>query len=68
MDYKLMLEKTVDLLINLAVVSVGVSAFEEKYSGIFVAIVSYAVAMWLCRKIGVRSWISGLQSFCSCVA
>lgn len=38
MNYRLMLEKTADLLINLAVASVAVSAFQGVWYGIVMAL------------------------------
>ena len=55
MNYRLMLEKTVDLLINLAVASVAVSVFEEKWYGFILALFSYAVAMLISSRIGGKS-------------
>lgn len=55
MNYRLMLEKTVDFLINLAVASAAVSVFEEKWYGCILALFSYAVAMLISSKIGDNS-------------
>lgn len=55
MNTKLMLEKTVDLLMNLAVVSVGVSVFEGVWYGLPVALFSYLVGLVICSRIGGQS-------------
>ena len=52
MNYRLMLEKTVDLLINVAVASVAVSIFEEKWYGFILALIAYTVAMLISSRIG----------------
>ena len=51
MNSRLMLEKTIDLLVNVAVVSVGVSIYEKKLYGFVVAVFAYLLALGLCTRI-----------------
>ncbi len=55
MNYRLMLEKTADLLINLAVASVAVSAFQGVWYGIVMALFSYLLALLICARLGGNS-------------
>ena len=55
MNYRLMLEKTADLLINLAVASVAVSAFQGVWYGIVMALSSYLLALLICARLGGNS-------------
>ena len=47
MNYHFMLEKTIEFLINFAVVSAGVGIYEKKLYGICVAAFAYITAMSL---------------------
>lgn len=55
MNYRLMLEKTADLLVNLAVASVAVSAFQDVWYGIIMALFSYLLALLICARLGGNS-------------
>ena len=51
MNIKLMLEKTVDLLMNMAVASLAVSMLEGVWYGVPVALLSYLLGMTISSKI-----------------
>ena len=55
MNIKLMLEKTVDLLMNLAVASLAVSVFEGVWYGVPIALFSYLLGLVISSKIGGQS-------------
>ncbi|MBQ9407167.1 MAG: hypothetical protein IJU37_10600 [Desulfovibrio sp.] len=52
MGFKKMLDKTANLLIGVAAISLGAFAFQNQMHGLIVAVISYLLVLIFCYKLG----------------